>query len=88
MTSTKILYFVTTQNKCPVKEFLNTNPRLKIKAFRVFLHIEEFGLTSMIPHLKKLKNTPLWEIRILGRDSARIFYATKQKKPDRFTSCF
>jgi len=34
---------------------------------------------SVIPHIKKLTGTPLWEIRILGKDNIRIFYALMSK---------
>ena len=34
--------------------------------------MEEFGLTSSNPHLKKITGTPLWEVRILGKDNIRI----------------
>ena len=43
-------------------------------------HIEEYGLETAIPHIKKLSVTPLWEIRILGGDSVRILYVTQQEK--------
>lgn len=31
-------------------------------------------MQSVIPHVKKLSDTPFWEIRILGQDNARIIY--------------
>ncbi len=37
-------------------------------------------MSFAIPHIKKLTGTPLWEIRILGEDSIRILYVTKQEK--------
>jgi len=41
---------------------------------RILHVIEEYGLKSAIPHLKKLKGTPLWEIRILGQENIRVLY--------------
>jgi phage-related protein len=29
--------------------------------------------------LKKISSTPFWEIRILGKDNARIFYITENQ---------
>ncbi|KKR67489.1 MAG: Phage-related protein [Microgenomates group bacterium GW2011_GWA2_40_6] len=75
---TSIRYFIRGGDN-PVRDFLNENPKIKTKAFRIFENIEEFGLVSAIPHIKKLSGQPLWEIRILGQDSARIIYATKVK---------
>ena len=38
--------------------------------------MQEFGVTTGNPHIKKLTGTELWEIRILGQDNIRIFYVT------------
>lgn len=59
---------------------MDTNLKAKVKALRIFSNIEEYGLTSVIPHVKKLTGTPLWEIRILGEDSVRILYVTQKEK--------
>lgn len=71
----KVQYFLTPDNKNPVKKFLDSlEKRQKAKIFRVLQNIEEYGLQSVIPHLKKLVGTPFWEIRILGNDSIRVIY--------------
>ena len=76
----KVIYYVSARGDNPVKTFLDALPKAKLKAFRIFSNIEEYGLTSVIPHLKKLPGTPFWEIRILGRDNVRIFYVTQKEK--------
>lgn len=76
----KVVYYISFSNTNPVREFLDTNLKAKVKAFRIFSNIEEYGLTSVIPHIKKLIGTPLWEIRILGEDSVRILYVTQKEK--------
>ena len=77
----KVDYFVSLTGDIPVKEFLdNTKPAIKAKAFRIFLNISEYGLTTAIPHIKKLSGTPLWEVRILGKDNVRILYVTEGLK--------
>ncbi len=76
----KIIYYTTPSGDKPVKDFLDIYPRAKVKALRILYYIEEFGLSFAIPHIKKLSGTPLWEIRILGEDSIRILYVTKQEK--------
>jgi|SRR3989344_8009371 len=76
----QVIYYTTTIGDNPVKKFLDTRPSAKVKAFRIFLNIEEYGLTAAIPHIKKLSGTPLWEIRILGQDSVRILYVTRSEK--------
>jgi len=76
----KVIYYISKTGENPVKKFLNARPKVKLKAFRILSNIEEFGLSYAIPHIKKLTGTPLWEIRILGEDSTRILYATRQGK--------
>lgn len=76
----KVIYYSYSSGSNPVKEFLDANPKAKVKAFRIFFNIQEYGLTSVIPHIKKLAGTPLWEIRILGEDSTRILYITREVK--------
>lgn len=80
MNGWKVIYYVTSGGTNPVKNFLDARPSAKLKALRILSHIKEFGLTSAIPHIKKLIGTPLWEIRILGQDSIRILYVTRAEK--------
>ena len=35
-------------------------------------------MISILPHVKKLAGTSLWEIRILGQDNIRVIYAIIQ----------
>lgn len=76
----KVIYYVSPSGDNPVKNFLDTHLKAKVKALRIFSNIKEYGLIAAIPHIKKLTGTPLWEIRILGEDSVRILYVTKQEK--------
>ena len=76
----KVIYYVSSSNSNPVKEFLDAHLKAKVKALRILSNVEEYGLISAIPHIKKLTGTPLWEIRILGEDSTRILYVTQAEK--------
>lgn len=80
MNGWKVTYYLTETGKNPVKDFLDKKPSAKLKALRILSHIEEYGLTIAIPHIKKLTGTPLWEIRILGQDNIRILYVTKAER--------
>lgn len=71
----EVVYFSRDQKNNPIRDFLDSlNFPQQSKVLRVFQYIEEYGLRSVIPHLKKLSNTPFWEIRILGKDNIRIIY--------------
>jgi phage-related protein len=76
----EIIYYLTTSGDNPTLEFLEANPKIKTKVFKIFEYIEKYGLSSVISHVKKLSGTPLWEIRILGQDSTRVLYVTRQEK--------
>lgn len=72
---TKVIYYMTASGENPVSDFLDSlEKRHQAKLLRIIKNIENYGLLSVIPHLKKLAGTPLWEIRILGKDSIRIIY--------------
>lgn len=76
----KIIYYISATGENPVKKLLDAHLKAKLKTLRILSNIEEFGLSFAIPHIKKLTGTPLWEIRILGEDSVRILYVTRQEK--------
>jgi len=79
--SWQVVYYISPSGKIPVKEFLDAaSPKFKTKALRILIHIQEYGMQAIIPHVKKLTETPLWEIRILGGDSARILFVTQLRK--------
>lgn len=74
---TTIYYYTTASGENLVKKFIESLAERQIrKVARILKYIEEYGLTIAIPHIKKLNNTPLWEIRILGQDNIRVFYAS------------
>ncbi|OGY08325.1 MAG: hypothetical protein A2782_00675 [Candidatus Blackburnbacteria bacterium RIFCSPHIGHO2_01_FULL_43_15b] len=61
----------------PVEKFIKAqNERARLKIARMFDHVEEFGLEGAYSYAKKLTGTSIWELRILGADSIRIFYVT------------
>lgn len=74
----KVVYYVSQAGDVPVRDFLNAfTHTLKTKALRILMHLEEYGIQGIIPHVKKLTGTPLWEIRILGGESVRILFVTQ-----------
>ncbi len=74
---TKVVYYTTGSGDNPVEKFLDSLQKpQKAKVFRILQYIEKYGLISILPHVKKLTGTSLWEIRILGQDNIRVLYAT------------
>lgn len=70
-----VQYYLTPIGENPVSDFLDSlTQQQQSKILRIFSYIEQYGLLSVIPHIKKVVGTPLWEIRILGKDNIRIFY--------------
>lgn len=77
----QVLYFIASNGQNPVSSFLDSlNRNQQAKLLRIIHNIEVYGLISVIPHLKKLSNTPFWEIRVLGKDNLRVIYVIPQGK--------
>ncbi len=69
----KVRYYEEKSGKKPISDFMDSAQKsLREKIIRQIAHLEEFGITSENPALRKLSGTPLWEIRILGKDNTRI----------------
>ncbi len=80
-TKWRVIYYVASAGDMPVRDFLDrARPSLKVKALRILMHIEEYGLQAVTSHVKKLTGTPLWEIRILGQESSRILFVTQAER--------
>ena len=77
----KIEYYKTANKKSPVEEFIDSLvSKAQVKVSETFDLLKEFGINVSLPHAKKVTRTPLWELRILGQDSIRIFYITRTGK--------
>lgn len=71
----KIIYYETSQGSSPVFEFIqNLDVKVQNKIATVLDLLEELGTLVGSPHSKKVTDTPLWELRVLGSDNIRIFY--------------
>lgn len=77
---TKVIYYTTSSGENPTTSFIaSLSASQKRKILRILTYIEGYGLVTVIPHIRKLTGTPLWEIRILGQDSIRILYTAIEK---------
>lgn len=64
-----------------IEIFLDSlDKKARLKVVRAFELLKAFGLAGGYPHVKKLTGTDLWEYRILGSDSIRIFYVSRANK--------
>lgn len=71
----RVIYYTSPSGDKPISDFLDSlNKQAQSKLLRIFNYIEEYGLQSVIRHIKKLSGTPFWEIRILGQDTIRVIY--------------
>ena len=70
----KVSFYTPHGKISPIQEYLSlTEEHTRAKILTKIKYVQEFGLSRNIPDLKKVTNTPLWELRILGRDNIRIF---------------
>lgn len=75
----QIDYYESSAGNKPVEAFISSlDVKVQDKVVRTLELLEEFGISLGRPHVKKLTGTPLWELRILGSDSIRIFYVAKE----------
>lgn len=78
--SCHVVYYLTPSGENPIKDFIDSLQKVqKAKIFRLFEIYQEYGLSAIIPHTKKLSGTPLWEIKIKGKDNIRIIYVVRTK---------
>lgn len=77
MATWEIILYESLNGDKPIEDFiLSLDEKAQNKIARTLDHLEEFGTALGAPRLKKLAGTSLWELRILGHDSIRIFYVT------------
>lgn len=76
-----ILLYTTLQGNAPVKDFIDgLEIKAQAKIRNTMALLREFGIMLGSPHVKKVTGTSLWELRILGEDSIRIFYIAQTRK--------
>ena len=77
----KIELYENTRGEKLVEEFLDSlEAKARLKITHATELLETFGFEGGYPHAKKLAGTNLWEYRILGSDSIRIFYVSMTGK--------
>ncbi|MBU0579289.1 type II toxin-antitoxin system RelE/ParE family toxin [Patescibacteria group bacterium] len=70
----QVIYY-TANNQSPVQKFINSLDHLqKAKIRRTLQQIKNFGLITIKNKTKKLAGTPLWELKIVGKDNIRLLY--------------
>lgn len=71
----KIMLYESTVGAKPVEEFIKSlEEKGQAKVHNTIELLKEYGIRLGPPHSRKLSGTSLWELRILGSDSTRIFY--------------
>lgn len=77
---TKIIYYTTSSGENPTEKFLDSLQKSdKVKIIRILKYVEIYGLITVLPQVKKLTGTPLWEIRTLGKANIRVVYVILQE---------
>ena len=71
----KVLLYRTLQEDSPIQEFIDSlELRAQVKVYDAINLLRNFGIRIGPPHVKKVTGTEMWELRILGADSIRVFY--------------
>jgi phage-related protein len=78
---TQIYYFISSSGQNPVKDFIDSLEKIaQAKLLRLFQAINLYGLPAVLPHVKRLTGTPLYELRIVGKDNIRLMYFVPLKE--------
>lgn len=71
----KILLYSTPQGDKLINEFIKSlELKAQTKVYNALELLKSYGVSVGSSHIKKLKGTELWELRILGSESIRIIY--------------
>ena len=78
----EIIYYESFKENYPVFEFISSqHPKEQAKILREIDLLQRFGLSLGMPHLRKIKNINLWELRIMhGSNIFRILFKDLDKK--------
>jgi phage-related protein len=81
MSEWNIIFYTTPNGYSPVTDFIdNLDEKAQAKVVNTVRLLREYGVRLGGSHTKKLKGTDMWELRILGGDSIRIFYIAVEQK--------
>lgn len=76
MVKMTLIFYSDNLGNDPIREFLDhLSKPAREKTIRAINPLIEFGIGSHILNTKKLIGTPMWEVRVLGKDSIRVVYA-------------
>ena len=71
----EIIYYESFKEKPVVEFIINQFPKEQAKILREIDLLKNFGLSLGMPHIRKVKNTELWELRIKhGNNIFRILF--------------
>lgn len=74
-TKYSVIYYRTASGEVPFSRFLDSlDEKQQAKIIRDFQYVKEYGLETIRNHVRKISGTPLWEIRIVGKDNIRVIY--------------
>jgi phage-related protein len=77
----RIEYYKDRGGREVVKQFIDNLPLVpRTKTYAVLDLLMEYGINIGLPHSRKIVGTKLWELRILGESSIRIFYIAMANK--------
>lgn len=81
MSNFEVLFYAIADGSSPISAFLDKlSDSARSKVTRQIRYMEEFGLTSAVPSLRKVSSYDFWEVRILGKDNIRMFCIQRKER--------
>lgn len=76
-----VKFYVTVTGNSPVTDFIDgLDDTAQSKVINTIRLLKEYNVRLGGSHAKKLTGTDLWELRILGSDSIRVFYVAVEQQ--------
>ena len=76
-----VQYYISSTGNSPVTDFIDSlDDTAQAKVINTVHLLKEYNVRLGGSHAKKLTGTDLWELRILGSDSIRVFYVAVEQQ--------
>ncbi len=76
-----VRYYISSTGNSPVTDFIDSlDDTAQSKVINTVHLLKEYNVRLGGSHAKKLTGTDLWELRILGSDSIRVFYVAVEQQ--------
>ena len=75
MANWELVFYETSSGRIPVREFIDSLPEYEAGRVSQALGVlAELGVELTMPRVRRLGGSPIWELRVRGRNQHRVLY--------------